>query len=100
MSASSTRSGSLGLRSSPCWWRSSQRSGQQAKCRRIADSPVECFALAFGAGQNPDLVLLISLCPVLHRKIAGAVSHSAVEGAPWIMDPGMPKAHLMFEPKM
>jgi hypothetical protein len=43
--------------------------------------------------------LFVVYVPFATEKSLG-LSATPVEGAPWIMDPGTPKAHLMFEPKM
>jgi hypothetical protein len=43
--------------------------------------------------------LFVVYVPFGTEKSMG-LSTTPVEGAPWIMDPGTPKAHLMFEPKM
>ena len=40
------------------------------------------------------------LSDVVYDENEGGLSTTPVEGAPWIMHPGTPKAHIMFAPRM
>jgi hypothetical protein len=79
------------------------RSGKLAMPRHAAvlyslTGPKESFDPATGTAPKAQ-PLFVMYVPFATEKSMG-LSTTPVEGAPWIMDPGTPKAHLMFEPKM
>jgi hypothetical protein len=79
------------------------RSGKLAMPRHAAvlyslTGPKDSFDPATGTATKAQ-PLFVMYVPFATEKTMG-LSATPVEGAPWIMDPGTPKAHLMFEPKM
>jgi hypothetical protein len=60
--------------------------------------PADSFDPATGTAPKAQPLFVVYV-PFATEKSMG-LSATPVEGAPWIMDPGTPKAHLMFEPKM
>lgn len=60
--------------------------------------PADSFDAATGTAPKAQPLFVVYV-PFATAKSTG-LSATPVEGAPWIMDPGTPKAHLMFEPKM
>ena len=60
--------------------------------------PAGSFDSATGMAPRAQPLFVVYV-PFATEKSMG-LSTTPVEGAPWIMDPGTPKAHLMFEPKM
>jgi hypothetical protein len=60
--------------------------------------PAGSFDSATGTAPKAQPLFVVYV-PFATEKSMG-LSTTRVEGAPWIMDPGTPKAHLMFEPKM
>ena len=60
--------------------------------------PADSFDPATGTAPKAPPLFVVYV-PFATGKSTG-LSTTPVEGAPWIMDPGTPKAHLMFEPKM
>jgi hypothetical protein len=60
--------------------------------------PADSFDPATGTAPKAQPLFVVYV-PFATGKSTG-LSTTPVEGAPWIMDPGTPKAHLMFEPKM
>jgi hypothetical protein len=79
------------------------RSGKLAMPRHAAvlyslTVPKDSFDSASGTAPKAQ-PLFVMYVPFATEKSMG-LSTTPVEGAPWIMDPGTPKAHLMFEPKM
>jgi hypothetical protein len=79
------------------------RSGKLAMPRHAAvlyslTGPKDSFDSATSTAPKAQ-PLFVMYVPFATEKTMG-LSTTPVEGAPWIMDPGTPKAHLMFEPKM
>ena len=60
--------------------------------------PGDSFDPATGTAPKAEPLFVVYV-PFATGKSTG-LSTTPVEGAPWIMDPGTPKAHLMFEPGM
>jgi hypothetical protein len=60
--------------------------------------PADSFDPATGTAPKAQPLFVVYV-PFATGKSTG-LSTTPVEGAPWIMDPGTPKAHLMFEPGM
>jgi hypothetical protein len=60
--------------------------------------PADSFDSTTGTAPKAKPLFVVYV-PFATDKSLG-LSATPVEGAPWIMDPGTPKAHLMFEPKM
>lgn len=60
--------------------------------------PADSFDSATGTAPKAQPLFVVYV-PFATEKSMG-LSTTPVEGAPWIMDPGTPKAHVMFEPKM
>ena len=60
--------------------------------------PADSFDSTTGTAPKASPLFVVYV-PFATAKSLG-LSAAPVEGAPWIMDPGTPKAHLMFEPKM
>jgi hypothetical protein len=79
------------------------RSGKLAMPRHAAvlyslTGPAGSFDSTTGTAPKASPLFVVYV-PFSTAKSLG-LSAAPVEGAPWIMDPGTPKAHLMFEPKM
>ena len=79
------------------------RSGKLAMPRHAAvlyslSGPADSFDPATGTAPKAQPLFVVYV-PFATEKSMG-LSAAPVEGGPWIMDPGTPKAHLMFEPKM
>ena len=79
------------------------RSGKLAMPRHAAvlyslSGPGDSFDPATGTAPKAQPLFVVYV-PFATEKSMG-LSATPVEGGPWIMDPGTPKAHLMFEPKM
>jgi hypothetical protein len=79
------------------------RSGKLAMPRHPAvlyslSGPGDSFDPATGTAPKAQPLFVVYV-PFATEKSMG-LSATPVEGGPWIMDPGTPKAHLMFEPKM
>jgi hypothetical protein len=79
------------------------RSGKLAMPRHAAvlyslSGPGDSFDPATGTAPKAQSLFVVYV-PFATEKSVG-LSATPVEGGPWIMDPGTPKAHLMFEPKM
>ena len=79
------------------------RSGKLAMPRHAAvlyslTGPKDSFDPASGTAPKAQ-PLFVMYVPFATEKSMG-LSATPVENGPWIMDPGTPKAHLMFEPKM
>ena len=60
--------------------------------------PADSFDPATGTAPKAQPLFVVYV-PFATAKSTG-LSTTPVENGPWIMDPGTPKAHLMFEPKM
>jgi hypothetical protein len=60
--------------------------------------PPDSFDSATGTAPNARPLFVVYV-PFATGKSLG-LSTAPVEGAPWIMDPGTPKAHIMFAPRM
>lgn len=60
--------------------------------------PADSFDPATGTAPNAKPLFVVYV-PFATGKSLG-LSTTPVEGAPWIMHPGTPKAHIMFEPRM
>src|SRR3982751_2545324 len=79
------------------------RSGKLAMPKHAAvlyslTGPKDSFDPATGTAPRAK-PLFVMYVPFATEKSMG-LSATPVENGPWIMDPGTPKAHLMFEPKM
>jgi hypothetical protein len=60
--------------------------------------PADSFDPATGTAPNAKPLFVVYV-PFATGKSMG-LSTTPVEGAPWIMHPGTPKAHIMFQPRM
>jgi hypothetical protein len=60
--------------------------------------PADSFDPATGTAPKAGPLFVVYV-PFATAKSTG-LSATPVEGAPWIMHPGTPKAHIMFEPRM
>jgi hypothetical protein len=60
--------------------------------------PPDSFDPATGTAPNAKPLFVVYV-PFATGKSLG-LSATPVEGAPWIMHPGTPKAHIMFQPRM
>ena len=60
--------------------------------------PADSFDPATGTAPNAKPLFVVYV-PFATGKSLG-LSTTPVEGAPWIMHPGTPKAHIMFQPRM
>jgi hypothetical protein len=60
--------------------------------------PPDSFDPATGTAPKAKPLFVVYV-PFATGKSLG-LSATPVEGAPWIMHPGMPKAHIMFQPRM
>ena len=79
------------------------RSGKLAMPRHPAvlyslTGPPDSFDPVSGTAPKAQPLFMVYV-PFATAKSMG-LSATPVEGGPWIMDPGTPKAHLMFEPRM
>lgn len=79
------------------------RSGKLSMPRRAAvlyslTGPADSFDPATGTAPKAQPLFVVYV-PFATAKSTG-LSATPAENGPWIMDPGTPKAHLMFEPKM
>lgn len=60
--------------------------------------PADSFDPATGSAPNAKPLFVVYV-PYATAKSMG-LSAKPVEGGPWIMHPGTPKAHIMFQPRM